>query len=254
MSDQQIQLMHGECLELMALIPDGSVDAIVCDLPYGTTACAWDTVIPFAPLWEAYKRVIKPGGAIVLTASQPFTSALVMSNPKMFKCELIWKKNRATGHLDAKKKPLKVHESVLVFYNKQPTYNPQMRKGEAHVRGPRAQALRSCGVYNQFNDQQTRNYESDEFYPQSVLSFGAVMVPVHPTQKPVALFEYLINTYTDPGEVVLDNCMGSGTTAVACIQSGRRFIGIEKDDNYFAVAQQRIRDTHRNLFFQEAAL
>ena len=239
---ENVTLFHADCLDAMKEIADGSVDMIAADLPYGVTACKWDSVIPFAPLWEQFKRIIKPKGAIVLTASQPFTSALVMSNPGWFRYEWIWKKNRATGHLDAKKKPLKTHENICVFYESLPTYAPQMRKGEKHIRGPRAQRLRSCEVYSLFNDKQNRNYESDEFYPQSVLEIGAEMIPVHPTQKPVALFEYLIRTYTNEGETVLDCCFGSGTTGVAAIRTGRKFIGIEQDADYFCVGAKRISD------------
>jgi len=214
----------------------------------GTTACAWDTVIPFAPLWEAYKRVIKPGGAIVLFGSQPFTSALVMSNPKWFCYEWIWHKPQGTGHLNAKKMPLKSHESILVFGPSLPTYRPVMSKGKPYAafEGRRDTAQ----VYGKQSSLHAKN--NGTRYPKTVLPFAQQREARHPTQKPVALFEYLIRTYTEPGEVVLDNCFGSGTAAVACIQSGRRFIGIEKDADYFAAAEQRIRDTHRNLFAQEA--
>ena len=264
MSDQQIQLMHGECLELMTLIPDGSVDAIVCDLPYGTTDCAWDTVIPFAPLWEAYKRVIKPGGAIVLFADEPFTSALIMSQIKNFRHRLTWDKVAAGGFLNARRMPLKQTEDICIFAyvpNGRFTYNPILQtKPKENVRKPGTRKTSKGSATTGGNGQLSPNYNPFVMFPSNLIRISSKQAEcnsrhrVHPTQKPVALIEYLISTYTNPGELVLDNCMGSGTTAVACIQSGRRFIGIEKDDKYFAVAAQRIRDTHRNLFTQEAAL
>jgi len=217
-------------------------------------------VIPFAPLWEAYKRVIKPNGAIVLFGSQPFTSALVMSNPKMFRYELIWDKvNRYTGHLSSAKIPMKRHENILLFYKSMPTYNKQYREGPAFpVRQTQSSHGAHLGVAANRKHMLRHRCGNDgsKHNPCSIVPFKGKVnseKSLHPCQKPVALFEYLINTYTDPGDLVLDNCMGSGTAAIACIQSGRRFIGIEKDDNYFAVAAQRIRDTHRNLFFQEEA-
>jgi len=163
-----------------------------------------------------------------------------MSNERDYRYDWIWKKNRATGHLDCKKKPMKAHETVSVFYSTPPTYNPQMRRGVAHVRGPRAKPNRSCETYGTFNETPTRNYESNEFYPVSVLEIGAVMVPKHPNEKPVLLLEYLIKTYTDEGETILDNTFGSGTAAIACLNTGRKFIGIEKDETYFAAAVARI--------------
>ena len=236
-------LMQGDCLELMKFIPDGSIDMILCDLPYGTTACKWDTIIPFEPLWAQYRRVIKRSGAIVLNASQPFTSALVMSNLEMFKYEWIWEKNKATGHLDSKKKPMKAHENVVVFYNLQPTYNPQglvekdtptISKGDRGRKG-----IGSSGeVYRPAVKDAIQTHSG---YPRSIQRIGVDMkASFHPTQKPVALCEYLIKTYTNEGETVLDNCMGSGTTGVACKNLGRKFIGIEKDETYFKTASERI--------------
>ena len=299
MSDQQIQLMHGECLELMALIPDGSVDAIICDLPFGTTQNSWDVVIPFAPMWEAYNRVVKPNGAIVLNAADPFTVDLISSNRKSFRYRWVWDKCRPTGFLNAEKQPLRVTEDICVFYARQCTFNPQKEtRGRPRNKGSynKPGGSDNYGAFNRqaarirphvpFRDAeplavgengegclvigaalslvapdegrgQDRNTQAfnNVHFPTNILRFSnaAQKGKLHTTQKPVALFEYLIQTYTNPGDLVLDNCMGSGTTAVACIQSGRRFIGIEKDDKYFAVAQQRIRDTHRNLFFQEEA-
>jgi site-specific DNA-methyltransferase (adenine-specific) len=240
-SVMSVELYQGDCLEVMPAIPDGAVDMILCDLPYGTTACKWDTVIPFEPLWTQYKRLIKRNGAIVLFGSQPFTSALVMSNPTMFRYCWVWEKSRATNFLDCKKKPLKKHEDICVFYSNQPTYNPNMVKGAAHSRGGASPG--PAHVWGKFNDRKETG--SDEYYPLSIIQFASEMVPMHPTQKPVALMEYLIRTYTNEGETVLDNTMGSGTTGVACVNTGRNFIGIEKDAGYFEIAQQRIEQALR---------
>lgn len=254
--DLSVQLYQGDCLGVMRGIPDGSVDMILADLPYGTTACKWDTIIPLEPLWAHYKRVIKHNGAVVLTASQPFTSALVMSNPSMFRYQWVWHKTRVTGWLDAKRKPLKTHEDVCVFYANPPTYNPQMTIGDEHLRGPRALRQRPNETYHSFFDGPKGAYVSSEYYPRSVLSIGSVLVPVHPNEKPVALMEYLIRTYTNEGDVVLDNVMGSGTTGVACINTGRSFIGIERDPGYFKIAQDRInkaQEAAQQLTFEATA-
>ncbi len=230
------KIYNEDCLEGMKRIPDKSVDMILCDLPYGTTACKWDTIIPLEPLWEQYKRVIKDNGAIVLTASQPFTSVLVNSNLKDFRYEWIWEKNQGVNFLLAKKQPLKVHENILLFYKKQPNYNPQMEKGKPYVSGKGD----SGEVTNKTKKIQTKNKGTR--YPKTVQKikreFG-----LHPTQKPVALFEYLIKTYTNEGETVLDNCMGSGTTAVACINTNRNYIGFELDEGYYDIANERISKT-----------
>jgi len=244
-------LLRGDCLERMAEIPDGSVDMVMCDLPYGTTACKWDSVIPFAPLWAHYRRVCKPNAAIVLTASQPFTSALGASNLGMLKYSWVWEKARPTDFLQAKKKPLKGFEDVLVFYGTPPTYNPQgttaidrtvkntgtKSRGRNGLRENSDQTFHGAVTGADENDcykQTTTNY------PRGIVSFSQDGDSFHPTQKPVALMEYLIRTYTNEGETVLDNTMGSGTTGVACVNTGRRFIGIERDEAYFALASQRI--------------
>jgi DNA modification methylase len=219
----------------MKKIPEQSVDMIFCDLPYGTTQCKWDVVIPFEKLWEQYRRITK--GAIVLTACQPFTSALVMSSPKMFRYEWIWEKNNATGFLDAKKRPLNNYESVLVFCETAPPYHPQMTKGKMHTRGSKKPG-RGGEVYSDFSRRQTT--KSDEYYPKRILQFPVQRRPTHPTQKPVELVEYMIRTYTTEGDTVLDNCMGSGTTGVACRNTNRGFIGIEQDLKYFRIAEERI--------------
>ena len=241
---KDIELWQGDCLELMKDIPDGSVDMILADLPYGTTACAWDEIIPFEPLWEQYKRVIKDNGAIVLTASQPFTSALVMSNPKLFRYEWIWEKTKAANFMHLKRQPGKRHESVLVFYEKQPVYNPQMRAGEPYV-DKRESRKQSKGTYGNININNKTITNTGTRYPKSVISFSnGKSGKMHPTQKPVALFEYLIKTYTNEGEIVLDNCMGSGTTAIACLNTNRNFIGFELDKGYFDIANERV-DRHK---------
>ena len=233
------RIYNEDCLEGMKRIPDGSIDMILCDLPYGTTACKWDTVIPFEPLWEQYNRIIKDNGAIVLTASQPFTSNLVMSNPKMFKYEWIWNKTRPTGSMLAKKRPLKEHECILVFYKKQPTYNPQMTKAERIVEKER---IVNKGEVNG-NVRLKRKFDNGGLaYPRSIQVFANPNHnSLHPTQKPVELFEYLIKTYTAEGEIVLDNCIGSGTTAIACINTNRNYIGFELDKHYCEVAKERVR-------------
>lgn len=230
------KLMQGDCLEVMQIIPDGSVDMVLTDPPYGTTACKWDSVIPFEPMWEQLKRLIKPNGAIVLMASQPFTSALVMSNPKWFKYDWVWQKPKGTGHLNAKKQPMRDKEDILVFYEKQCQYAPQMGRGEPY---PDKNGKTGGRVYKPFN--RVGNPSAGTRYPKQVLQIGVVeRGTIHPTQKPVALMEYLIKTYTLEGETVLDFTMGSGTTGVACKNLDRDFIGIEKDPTYFQLAKERI--------------
>lgn len=215
-------------------IPDKSVDMILADLPYGTTACKWDTCIPFEPMWEQYKRIIKDNGAIVLTASQPFTSALVMSNPDMFKYCWVWNKEKAANFPNVKNQPLKIHEDIVVFGG---CYKPQMTEG----------VLRKKGGYKVKRDFAVMDGApekiNNQYYPKSILNFsvaGNKDSTLHPTQKPVALFEYLIKTYTNEGDTVLDNVMGSGTTGVACKNLNRDFIGIEIDSTYFEIAKNRI--------------
>ena len=234
----------GDCLLEMSKIADKSIDMILCDLPYGTTNCKWDAVIPFDKIWKHYERVIKPNGAIVLTASQPFTSALVMSNPKMFKYEWIWEKSKASNFLLAKKQPLKAHENVLVFANGTPNYYPQKTQGKPYYRGGVKEKHDNPEVSNNIPNYHShiRKSEDGMRLPRSVQYFTTAEFDgkFHPTQKPIALFEYLVNTYTNEGETVLDNCMGSGTTGVACKKTGRHFIGIEKDEKYFEIAVSRV--------------
>ena len=231
-----MKLIHGDCIEKMKDIPDGSIDAIITDPPYGTTACKWDSIIPLEPMWEQLKRVIKPNGAIVMTAMQPFTSVLVCSNLKMFKYQWVWQKEAGTGLLNAKKQPLRDHEDVCVFYSKQPTYNPQYTEGKPYV-------AKKGGETSNYNPSGNVTTVSDgKRYPKTVQKFNRDRNKIHPTQKPVALMEYLIKTYTNEGETVLDFTMGSGSTGVACVSTGRDFIGIELDEGYFKIAQTRIHD------------
>ena len=240
-----IEIKQGDCLELMKGIPDGSIDMILCDLPYGTTACKWDTIIPFEPLWEQYERVIKDNGAIALTGSQPFTSALVMSKPDLFKYEWIWEKTITSNFMLSKRQPHKKHENVLIFYKRQPTYNPQMEVGKPYKDRARKRTVSVHGgqetTKKPINNKGTR-------YPSSVQLFSnGNNHNIHPTQKPVALLEYLIKTYTNEGDLVLDNCMGSGSTGVACKNTNRNFIGFELDKAYFNIAKERLEgrnDTH----------
>ena len=248
-----IRLMLGDCLEKMKDIPDGSVDLILCDLPYGTTACKWDSVIPFEPLWEQYRRIAKKNAAIVLTASQPFTTALIASNLKEFRYCWYWKKSVGSGFQNAKRQPLRLIEEVAVFYRKPPQYIPQ---GLVRIDAPRVNKISAAdsivgGTSGRGGLRTVGNEWVQEFtnYPRNVLEFPAPMAGrQHPTQKPVALMEYLIRTYTQEGETVLDNCMGSGTTGVACINTNRNFIGIELDEGYFKIAEQRIMETEPPIF------
>ena len=231
----KIELIQGDCLEKMKDIPNKSIDLILADLPYGTTACKWDTIIPFEPLWEQYKRIIKDNGAIVLTASQPFTSALVMSNVKMFKYEWVWEKEQGVNFLLSKKQPLKITENILVFSKNQTVYNPQMTIGNPYISGKGT----SGDVSNNVVKIQTKN--NGTRYPKNLIKINR-QTGLHPTQKPVALMEYLIKTYTNEDETVLDNCMGPGTTGVACKNINRNFIGIELDPEYFKIAEKRINE------------
>lgn len=239
-----INLMQGDCLELMKDVPDQSVDMILCDLPYGTTACKWDAVIPFEPLWAHYKRVVKRNGAIVLTASQPFTTALISSNIASFKYNWVWDKARGVGFQLAKHRPMMRTEDVVVFCNGKgalATYVPQMTKRDSVKKSKCYTSSDSSPLAH--NDGIEREYTHK--YPTSVIeiSNASQQGKVHPTQKPVALMEYLIRTYTNEGETVMDNCMGSGTTGVACVNTGRKFIGMEQDAKYFEIAQKRIHDS-----------
>jgi len=224
-------LINGDCLEVMKDIPDGWVDMILTDPPYGTTACKWDSIIPLEPMWEQLKRIIKPNGAIVMTASQPFTTTLIASNMKMFKYCWVWKKSKPTGHLNSKRQPLKTYEDIVVFYSKQCTYIPQgVTKTDKMV------SRTNRGNYGECS-KTTRQTLTN--YPRNIIKFPSID-GLHQTQKPVALMEYLIKTYTNEGETVLDFTMGSGTTGVACKNLNRDFIGIELDKEYYDIAVNRI--------------
>lgn len=243
-----IQLIKGDCLVEMQNIPDKSIDAIICDLPYQTTACKWDVLIPFEPLWAQYKRIIKDNGAIVLFGSQPFTSALVMSNPKMFKYALVWNKMFGSNFGNVNIMPLKFHEDICVFYNKPPVYNKQMTKREKPID---ARNWKNDKKYSNVNLQGIKNQQgTSKLYeyknPTSIIEYSSVggecnnLNRIHPTQKPVALLEYLIKTYTNEGDMVLDNTFGSCSTGIACLNTNRNFIGIEMDDTYFQIGVDRI--------------
>lgn len=243
MKSDGFELYNGDCLEVMESFPEGSVDMVLCDLPYGMTSNKWDSVIPLDLLWERYHRVCKETAAVVLTASQPFTSMLVMSNLKDFRHEWIWLKNRGSNFANTVREPFKEHEEVLVFSKGKWTYNKQMQErsggGLSRVQYNVKFETRSSN-YNDIGVRES-NKLSDLRVPSSYQKFNTE-VGSHPTQKPVPLFEYLIRTYSNEGDVVLDNCMGSGTAGVACAKTGRRFIGIEKDENYFGIAEKRIND------------
>lgn len=237
MTNIGIQLFNGDCIELMKNIPDESVDMVLCDLPYGTTQCKWDSIIPFDKLWEAYNRIIKPNGVIALFADEPFSAILVVSNLKMYRYELIWEKEQGTDFLNANRKPLKRHEKIQIFYKAQPTYNKQLEGGRPYkaVNGNKDTSVWGSFKMGMNTDNEgTRN-------PTTILKFNRER-GLHPTQKPVPLLEWLIRTYTNEGEAVLDNCMGSGSTGVACIHTNRNFIGMELDKNYFDIATKRIKE------------
>jgi len=249
----KIELIHGDCLEKMATIESGSVDMVLADPPYGTTACKWDSVIPFEPMWEHLKRVIKPNGAIALFGSEPFSSALRVSNIKNYKYDWVWHKNTCTGSLLAKKRPMKSHEMISVFYKKQCNYNRQMiERTKKELKRLSKKSVKTGGTEFQKAGGYTSNrYDNLYKSPIDVLRFNAVFNRSkdkngHPTQKPVALMEYLIKTYTHEGDTVLDFTMGSGTTGVACKNLGRGFIGIELDEKYFKIAQERIKKSKQN--------
>lgn len=235
------EIIHGDCLDIMATLEDKSIDMILADLPYGTTRNKWDSVIPLAELWEQYERIIKDNGVIVLTAQTPFDKVLGSSNLSMLKYEWVWEKTSATGHLNAKKMPMKAHENILVFYKKLPTYNPIKTQG--HVRKvSKAEHKINSKMSTNYNPTGLTTYDSTERYPRSIITFATdkQKQALHPTQKPVALMEYLIKTYTNPGDLVLDNVVGSGTTAIAAMNTGRNFIAIEKDLEYYTIAKDRI--------------
>jgi site-specific DNA-methyltransferase (adenine-specific) len=231
------KIINDDCFNIFPYIADKSIDMILCDLPYGTTRNVWDLELPLNELWQQYNRIIKDNGAIVLTAMQPFTSMLISSNIHNFRYEWIWQKDSGTGFLNAKRQPLRDHENILVFYKRQCTYNPQFTEGKPY-------AIYSHILTDNYGKRGAFLSENDGFrYPKTVLKFKRGGKKLHPTQKPVELFEYLIKTYTNENDLVLDNCVGSGTTAVACLNTNRKFIGIEKDFGYYDVAMRRLNET-----------
>jgi len=244
MSEGKKEILLGDCLELMKDIPNGSIDMILCDLPYGTTACKWDTIIPFDKLWEQYERIIKPNGSIVLTASQPFTSALVMSNPKIFRYEWIWEKTKASNFQLAKLNPLKFHENILVFYKKPPTYN-QLTLEDCYIKSGRGTDVR-----------QLKHCKDSKDYVTTKTGYNRSIIKVanpsgkghpHPTAKPIPLMETLIKTYTNENDLVFDNTAGSGTTAIACLNTNRQFIVMEKEQEYYDIILKRVGDFNKKF-------
>jgi len=243
--------VNADCFDVFPFIEDKSIDAIICDLPYGTTACKWDTIIPFDKLWEQYERIIKPNGAIVLFGQEPFSSYLRVSNISSYRYDWIWKKNSGSNFLFANKQPMKMNEIISVFYKKQPIYNPQKTDAvngyytnKNSINKGKDNSMQT-GNFKELTGIQLKktnygkNYEPDKKLPENIIEFKRVRKPIHPTQKPVELMEYLIKTYTNEGETVLDNCMGSGTTNLACIKLNRKSIGIEKEKQYYDVAVRR---------------
>jgi site-specific DNA-methyltransferase (adenine-specific) len=242
-------ITQGDCLELMKEIPDGSIDMILCDLPYGTTACKWDVIIPFEPLWEQYKRIIKDNGAIVLFGSEPFSTLLRSSNLKMYRYDWIWEKEQGANFMNCKYQPYKVHETISVFSKKAHHYYPQMTEGKPYISGKGTSGDITKNVIK------TQTINAGTRYPRSIIKFNTdKRKSLHPTQKPVALLEYLIKTYTNEGDIVLDNCMGSGSTCVAAVNTGRHYIGFELDEKYFDIACQRLDEAEnkKKIFDQEA--
>ena len=232
-----VNLHLGDCLDILPTLADNSVDMVLVDLPYGTTACKWDSIIPLDKLWEQYNRICKEDGAMVFTAAQPFTTILATSNLDNFRYEWIWEKPQGTNPMNVKVMPLKSHENILVFYRKKPIYNPQMWHSTPYS-GFSSDTSKIGEVYGSAKSKHRDNPEGSR-YPKTVLKFKQEK-GLHPTQKPVALMEYLIKTYSNEGETVLDNCMGSGTTGVACVNTNRDFIGIEMDETYFNISKNRI--------------
>jgi site-specific DNA-methyltransferase (adenine-specific) len=231
----------GDCLELMPLIADKSIDMILCDLPYGTTKNKWDSIIPLDLLWQEYERIIKPNGAIILTSAQPFTSALVMSNSKLFRYDIIWEKQKGSDPLNSKRKPLRSHENILLFYKKQPTYNPQFELGLPYIR--KGDCRVKSTNFNTANKIEDRGSQDGKRYPKTVIKFsneGMNSNNLHPTQKPLKLMEYLIKQYSNEKDIVLDNTAGSFTTAIACLETNRKYIVMEKEKEYYNKGIKRI--------------
>lgn len=244
----EIQLYIGDCLEVMKDIPAHSIDMVLCDLPYGTTACKWDVLIPFDRLWEQYKRIIKDNGAILLFGTEPFSSAVRLSNLDWYKYDLVWQKEKPVNFFQLKRRFGKTTENIMVFYKKQPTYNPQMELSNK-PRVTNKPKGKHKSIITGVNKEVLPYNDTGYRYPCDVLKFNREKLgsTIHDTQKPVKLLEYLIKTFSDEGDVVLDNCMGSGSTGVACINTDRNFIGIEKDETYFKIAQERVTSVKEQL-------
>lgn len=244
-------IYHEDCLSGMEKIPDHCIDAIICDLPYGSTRNSWDVVIPFDPLWKQYKRVIKERGVIILFGQGMFTAKLMTSNPQWWRYNLIWNKTQPSGFLNSHKMPLRTHEDICVFYKKLPVYNPIMSKGERKVSS--AYSKRNCVKTSNYGTYQVTNYDSDQRYPTSVLLYPKDVQhsSIHPTQKPVALLEWLVRTYTNAGDIVLDTCMGSGSTAIACMSTGRKYVGFEIEERYYQSSIERISIYQQKLLSEQ---
>ena len=250
MSDGKKEILLGDCLELMKDIPNGSIDMILCDLPYGTTACKWDVIIPFDKLWEQYERIIKTNGAILLFGQEPFSSSIRLSNLKDYKFDIIWNKKFASNFAQAKKRPMNIHENICVFYKKQPTYNPSMTKRDTPIKATSGSTFSEVSMVKNFNNIENKVY--DFKYPESIVLFPRILGTSkektgHPTQKPIELFEYLIKTYTNENDLILDNCAGSGTTAIACLNTNRQFIVMEKEQKYYDIILKREGDFNKNF-------
>lgn len=241
---EDIKLIHGDCLVEMKNIPDKSIDMILCDLPYGTTACKWDVIIPFDKLWEQYRRIVKDNGAIVLFGKQPFTSRLILSNLEMYRYELIWEKSRVGNNMQLGKQPASIHENIVVFYKQYPTFNEiKFQVDEKYIDKRKSIRNSTYSKSEHYQGEMIRKKDDGWRHSQSILPFNSVWQRgMHPTQKPVALLEYLIKTYSNDGDAILYNTMGSGSTGVACVNTNRNFVGIELDKQYFDIAKKRIGD------------
>ena len=244
------EVLLGDCLELMKDIPNGSIDMILCDLPYGTTQCKWDVIIPFDKLWEQYERIIKTNGAILLFGQEPFSSFMRLSNLKDYKFDIIWNKKFASNFAQAKKRPMNIQENICVFYKKQPTYNPSMTKRDTPIKATSGSTFSEVSMVKNFNNIENKVY--DFKYPESIVLFPRILGTSkektgHPTQKPIELFEYLIKTYTNENDLILDNCAGSGTTAIACLNTNRQFIIMEKEQKYYDIILKREGDFNKNF-------
>ena len=247
----EYNLLNGDCLELMEAIPDDSIDMVLCDMPYGTTECKWDKTLDLTEVWKHINRITKNNAAICLFSAQPFTSILINSNLKNYRTEWVWEKPAATGFLNAKIQPLRAHENIIVFYRKKPTYNPQITHGHPRKTASRKNVNSEC-----YGDAiKMQHYDSTSRYPRDVIIFPSdkQLISLHPTQKPVSLCEYFIKTYSNENDVILDFTMGSGTTGIACLNTNRKFIGIEKDDKYFELAKSRIEQYRNQLEIKRTA-